>query len=42
MELEDESSVAPQDYAGIQKKVLKLQQENEIFKKSTPIFVKIN
>src|SRR5699024_936590 len=35
MELEDESSVTPEDYAELKKQMLKLQQENEILKKVT-------
>src|SRR5699024_9180047 len=40
MELEDGSSVTPEDYAELKKQMLKLQQENEILKKATAIFAK--
>src|SRR5699024_1222772 len=40
MELEDGSSVTPEDYAELQKQMLKLHQENEILKKATAIFAK--
>ncbi|HLR66870.1 MAG TPA: transposase [Virgibacillus sp.] len=39
-EMEDGSSVTPEDYAELQKQMLKLQQENEILKKATAIFAK--
>ena len=38
--MEDGSSVTPEDYAELQKQMLKLQQENEILKKATAIFAK--
>src|SRR5699024_9860102 len=40
MELEDGSSITPDDYAKLQKQMLKLQQENEILKKAMAIFAK--
>src|SRR5699024_6657906 len=40
MELEERSSVTPEDYAELKKQMLKLQQENEILKKATAIFAK--
>jgi len=40
VELEDGSSVTPNDYAKMQKEMLKLQQENEILKKAMAIFAK--
>lgn len=40
VELEDGSSVTPDDYAKMQKEMLKLQQENEILKKAMAIFAK--
>jgi len=40
MELEDGSSVTPEDYAELKKQMLKLQQENEILKKATAIFAR--
>ncbi|WP_067844348.1 transposase [Amphibacillus sediminis] len=40
VELEDGSSVTPDDYANMQKEMLKLQQENEILKKAMAIFAK--
>jgi len=38
VELEDRTSVTPEDYAKLQKQMRKLQQENEIFKKAMAIF----
>jgi len=40
VELEDGSSVTPEDYAKLQKQMLKLQQENDILKKAMAIFAK--
>lgn len=40
MDLEDGSSVTPDDYAKLQKQMLRLQEENEIFKKAMTIFAK--
>lgn len=40
MELEDGSSATPDDYAALQKQMLKLQQENDILKKAMAIFAK--
>ena len=40
VELEDGSSVTPDDYAKLQKQLLKLQQENDILKKAMAIFAK--
>lgn len=40
VELEDGSSITPDDYAKLQKQMLKLQQENEILKKAMAIFAK--
>ena len=40
MELEDGASITPDDYAKLQKQMLKLQQENEILKKAMAIFAK--
>ena len=40
IELEDGSSVTPDDYAKLQKQILKLQQENDILKKAMAIFAK--
>ena len=40
MELEDGSSITPDDYAKLQKQMLKLQQENDILKKAMAIFAK--
>ena len=40
IELEDGSSVTPDDYAKLQKQILKLQQESEILKKAMAIFAK--
>src|SRR5699024_2830267 len=37
IELEDRTSVTPEDYAEFKKQMLKLQQENEILKKATAI-----
>lgn len=42
VELEDGSSVTPDDYAKMQKEMLKLQQKNEIFKSYGHIRKKIN
>ena len=39
MELEEGSSVTPEDYAKLKKQMLKPQQENEILKKATVIKV---
>jgi len=40
VELEDGSSVTPEDYAKLQKQMHKLQEENEILKKAMSIFAK--
>ena len=40
MDLEDGSSVTPDDYAKLQKQMLRLQEENEILKKAMAIFAK--
>src|SRR5690625_3014300 len=40
VELEDGSSVTPDDYAKLQKQMRKLQEENEILKKAIAIFAK--
>jgi len=40
VELEDGSSVTPDDYAKLQKQMRKLQEENEILKKAMAIFAK--
>jgi len=40
MDLEDGSSITPDDYANLQKQMLKLQEENDIFKKAMAIFAK--
>lgn len=40
IELEDGSSVTPDDYAKLQKQLLKLEQENDILKKAMAIFAK--
>lgn len=40
VELEDGSSVTPDDYAKLQKQLLRLQEENEILKKAHEQFVK--
>jgi len=40
MDLEDGSSITPDDYANLQKQMLKLQVENDIFKKAMAIFAK--
>jgi len=40
MELEDGSSLTPDDYAKLQKQMLKLQEENDILKKAMAIFAK--
>jgi len=40
VELEDGSSVTPNDFAKMQKEMLKLQQENEVLKKAMAIFAK--
>src|SRR5699024_3284987 len=40
MELEDGSSATPDDYAALQKQMLKLQQQNDILKKAMAIFAK--
>jgi len=40
VEMEDGSFVTSEDYAELQKQMLKLQQENEILKKATAIFAK--
>ena len=40
VELEDGSSITPDDYAKIQKQMLKLQEENDILKKAMAIFAK--
>jgi len=40
MELEDGSSATPDDYAKLQKQMLRLQQENDILKKAMAIFSK--
>jgi len=40
MELEDGSSITPDDYAKLQKQMLKLQEENDILKKAMTIFAK--
>jgi len=36
MDLEDGSSITPDDYANLQKQMLKLQEENDILKKLWP------
>ncbi|MEN0647934.1 transposase [Caldifermentibacillus hisashii] len=40
MDLEDGSSITPDDYAKLQKQMLKLQEENDILKKAMAIFAK--
>jgi len=40
VELEDGSSITPEDYTKLQKQMLKLQEENEILKKAMAIFAK--
>ena len=40
VELEDGSPVTPDNYAKMQKEMLKLQQENEVLKKAMAIFAK--
>jgi len=40
MELEDGSSITPDDYAKLQKQMLQLQEENDILKKAMTIFAK--
>jgi len=40
MDLEDGSSITPDDYANLQKQMLKLQEENNILKKAMAIFAK--
>jgi len=40
MELEDGSSATPDDYAKLQKQMLRLQQKNHILKKAMAIFKK--
>jgi len=40
MDLEDGSSITPDDYANLQKQMLKLQEENDILKKAMAIFAK--
>jgi len=40
MELEDGSSITPDDYTKLQKQMLKLQEENDILKKAMAIFAK--
>src|SRR5690625_6462244 len=40
MDLEDGSSITPDDYANSQKQMLKLQEENDIFKKAMAIVAK--
>lgn len=40
VELEDGSSMTPDDYAKLQKQMLKVQEENEILKKAMAIFGK--
>lgn len=40
VELEDGSSITPDDFVKLQKQMLKVQEENEILKKAMPIFAK--
>ncbi len=40
IELEDGSSVTPDDYAKLQKQLLRMQEENEILKKAMAIFAR--
>ena len=40
IELEDGSSVTPDDYAKLQKQLLRIQEENEILKKAMAIFAR--
>ena len=40
IELEDGSSITPDDYMKLQKKMLKLEQENDILKKAMAIVAK--
>lgn len=40
MDLGDGSSVTPNDFAKLQKQMLRLQEENEILKKTMAIFAK--
>ena len=40
VELDDGSSITPDDYTKMQKEIHKLQQENEILKKAMAIFAK--
>jgi len=40
MDLEDGSSITPDDYANLQKQMLKLQEENDILKKTMAKFAK--
>lgn len=40
MDLEDGSSITPDDFAKLQKQMLKLQEENDILKKAMAIFAK--
>jgi transposase len=40
VQLEDGSSITSEDYAMLQKQILKLQEENEILKKAMAIFAK--
>ncbi len=40
VELNDGTTVTPEDFAKLQKQMLKLQQENEILKKAMSIFAK--
>ena len=40
MDLEDGSSITPDDYVNLQKQMLKLQEENDILKKAMAIFAK--
>src|SRR5699024_3255928 len=42
MDLEDGSSITPDDYANLQKQMLKLQEENDILKKLWPYSQKVN
>jgi len=40
VELEDGSSITPDDFVKLQKQMLKVQEENEILKKAMAIFAK--
>lgn len=40
MELEDGTSVTPDDFANLQKQIRRFQEENKILKKAIAIFVR--